>query len=126
MTNPIIKIFQFSYESSEAHDGVGSITYKVSGDKQTMEEAEYLWTATKDLSNAEFSSTPTIEYLKNEGYSEEEITKLFTVFPNSVSEDIITAYAQCLLKFKKIGLEIEFIYNDEDIEADVWVGYGVH
>lgn len=118
------KIFQFSYESSEAENGVASITYELSGTEEALNNAEILWLTTIDLSNTKYHNEDTKQFLVGDGWSDEDIEFIFAHFPNGVSSDPITAYDQCLKKIKELGLIIKEL--EESDKADVWTSYGVY
>lgn len=118
------KIFQFSYESSEAENGVASITYELSGTEEALNNAEILWLTTIDLSNAKYHNEDAKQFLVEDDWSDEDIEFIFAHFPNGVSSDPITAYDQCLEKIKDLGLIIKEL-EDSD-KADVWASYGVY
>lgn len=121
------KVFQFlSDGDDEDPDDICSRTYLITGDINKLKEAELLWYATLDLSNAKFRCLDSKKHLEDIGYEYEEIEKVFNAFSESISEDLFTAYDQCINKFEMMGLIVSNIDDDKDIIADVVTSYGVY
>ena len=121
---PDERIFQFLYESSEAEDGVGDITCKITGSTGNIAAAAWLWQAAIGFSNAVFRSEDITMTLLKEDFNEREIDYLYEVFPDEISCDPITAYTEVLEKYKSMGLTVEYIEYTDDV--DVVSSHGVY
>lgn len=118
------KIFQFLYQSNEELNGIGNITCKVTGNPLSFGMAEWLWEITLALSNAEFRDEKTDDLLREEGYDDKEIERIMQAYPKGLSEDLITAYSQCIEKLQKMGLTVEYI--DDCNNPDVYTSHGIY
>lgn len=123
LENTSTKVFQFLYSSSEAKDGVGNITCKVTGLVKNMDLAKLLWKGTLSLSNANFHNTDEDDTLSEDGFADEEIDQILENFPDGVSEDVITAYEELIFLLKEKG----YIVEDIAFTDDPWcvTSYGV-
>ena len=99
-------------------------TYEIKGTKEQEEFAEWLWVATKDLSDAVFCDGKIEDNLAEEGYDDDEIKKIFEIYPKLVSTDPFTAYDQCVSKLRSLGMEVNDI--DDCDNPDVWTSHGVY
>jgi len=117
-------IAQYLMVNEEAENGVGSYTYEIKGSKEQEEYAKWLWTVTKDLSDANYSYGKVCDNLAKMGYDEDEIAKILEVYPNLVSTDVLTAYDECLSLLKELGMEINEIEDCDN--PDVWTSTGVY
>ena len=108
----------------DEEDRAYGYTYEIKGTKDQEEFAEWLWVATKDLSDAIFGDEEIEDTLDDYGYGKDEIKKIFEVYPDLVSEDPFTAYDECVLKLKEMGMEI--IELDDCDEPDVLISTGIY
>ena len=99
-------------------------TYEIKGTKEQEEFANWLWVVTKDLSDAIFRKGKIEDNLAKECYDDDEIKKIFEVYPNLVSEDVFTAYNECVSKLKELGMEV--IELDDCDSPDVWTSTGIY
>ena len=98
---------------------------KIEGTKEQEEFAKWLWSVTKSLSDAVFHEGKVKDNLLKEGYDEEEIEKVFSVYPDLVSEDVLTAYDQCIARLREMGMDADWITADCD-DPDVWTSTGIY
>ena len=120
---PDERILQFLYRNEEEENGVGNITWKVSGKTKDVGVAAWLWQAAIEFSNAVFRAKDTYQLLR-ENFLDNEIDYLYEIFPNKISCDPITAYDEVLEKIKKMGLTVEYVdYTDE---VDVVTSHGIY
>lgn len=109
----------------ECEGEIEHYTYEIKGTKEQEEFAKWLWVITKDLSDAFFHNGKIKDNLIDAGYDDEEIEKIFNVYPDLVSKDVITAYDQCISKLREMGMEAKWIDIDCN-EPDVWTSTGVY
>lgn len=115
-------IAQYLYESE---GNIESLSCELKGTKEQEEFAKWLWRITKDLSDAVFHEGKVKDNLIGDGYDDVEIEKIFNAYPNLVSEDIVTAYDQCISKLREMGMKVKYIDIDCN-EPDVWTSTGVY
>ena len=124
LENTSTQVFQFLYSNSEAENGVGHITCKITGPLKNMKLAKLLWKGTLSLSKANYHNEDEVDTLEENGFEDKEIDQILEIFKDGVSEDVITAYEEVISVLK----EMNFIVEYSDFADDVWciTSYGVY